>query len=136
MSYTIDLKDNIRTVICTGSLTGTDLPELAEQLSAARTRNPRAMDILADLSRVSEIEIDISTMENFAAGLLRLILPKDIKIALVARTQIQYSYAESFKILSDHPQLEVRVFRHKEDALEWLSEDGSQKERNLRCVND
>jgi hypothetical protein len=136
MGYTINVKDNVRTVVCTGSLTAPDLLELAEQVSALRTRNPQAMDILADLSRVSEIEIDISTMENFAAGLLGIIPPKDIKIALVARTEIQCSYAESFKILSDHPQLEVRVFQDEKDAMEWLSEDGSQKERILRCGND
>ena len=126
MSYTIDVQGKIRTVVCRGSLVSQDLPEIAEKLNAARGRDPQTMAILADLSGLSEIEIDISSMENFAAGLLRLTLPENIKIAVVAKHLIQYSYAESFKILLDHPQIEVQVFESERDAHAWLSEQEEQ----------
>ena len=124
MSYTIDVQNKIRKVVCRGSLASQDLPELMEKLHAVRERSPQAMAILADLTGLSEIEIDISSLENFATGLLRLTLPENFKIAFVANNLIQYSYAESFKILLDQPHIEVQVFRSERDAHTWLSEQG------------
>ncbi len=121
MSYVINTKDNIRTVAFIGSLASRDLPEVAQRLNAARRHDPQAMNIMAELSELSDIEIDITSMENFAAGLLALTLPENIKIAFVAKTLIQDSYAESFRILLEHPQIEVRVFQNEREAHEWLS---------------
>ena len=121
MSYVIKTKDNIRTAAFTGSLASRDLPELAEMLSAARRYDSQAMNIFAELSELSDIEIDMTSMENFAAGILALTLPEKIKIAFVAKTLIQSSYAESFKILLEHPQIEVQVFQNERDAHAWLS---------------
>jgi len=125
MSYIIEARDNIRTVAFTGSLASRDLAEVAERLSVARRHNPQAMNILAELSGLSDIEIDIASMENFAAGLLHLTLTENIKIAFVAKTMIQDSYAESFRILMEHPQIEVQVFQNERDAYEWLSKCGT-----------
>ena len=59
MSYTLTVKDKIRTLVLTGPLTSRELPELAEDLDVLRRSNPETLEILADLSGVSEIEIDI-----------------------------------------------------------------------------
>lgn len=122
MSYAIDVKDKTRKLTLSGALVGQDLPELVEQLNAAHISAPQALNIVADVSGLSDIEIDIASMENFAKELLRLSLPENIKIAFVAKSLIQYSYAESFRIILDHPQIEVQVFQNEMDAQRWLSE--------------
>ena len=133
MNYSISVKDTIITIACAGSLTGQDLSASALLSGDPAMRRNNLTGVLVDMSEVTDIEIDISTMEDFATGLLQVVLPHEIKVALVAGTPMQYSYAESFRILSDHPQLEIQVFRKEKDALGWLLNDPDDNIRSSPC---
>lgn len=83
------------------------------------TLNP-VPDRFADLTGLTKFEVNFLDIEQFAKARKSTKFPNPFKSAIIAPSEVQFGYARMFQTLNDHPQIDVRVFRNRMEACQWV----------------
>ena len=75
-------------------------------------------DRYIDFSALTDIRLKLNHVISVARR--RRVVRQPVKSALVAETAVAFAIAQMYERLMDEGMIEVRAFRHKEDAAEWL----------------
>lgn len=119
IDYRIDNEWGIVVTTVGGELTAEELRRHATTLAG----DPRARecDELVDLSEATGTSVRIGGV----AGTAKWLRGADTnrrggKLALLAPAEAGFRIAQLYKVHREHPDIEIRVFRERGDALDWL----------------
>jgi|CXWL01.1.fsa_nt_gi hypothetical protein len=103
-----------------GTLTGKDLREVADELRAHERELGRVPDRLVDMSAMvaTDTAFNLAILAARVRGVQRF--PNAFRSALVSPTVAVAGFARIFRTLNRNPQIEVRVFEDVESAERWL----------------
>lgn len=83
---------------------------------------------LTDLSAVTKMDIRFKEISHLAELRKAVTFPNAFKSALVAAQPVQYGFARMFQTMNDHPQITIRVFTDRAEAVRWLRGEMSEAE--------
>ena len=119
IDYRIDGDWGIVVTMVSGEVTTEDLRGHATAL--ANDPRARECDELADLSGVTGVSVPTEAVRGMAEWLRDADTNRPGgKLALVAPTDVGFGMARLYEVHREHPDIEVRVFRERGDALDWL----------------
>jgi hypothetical protein len=123
MPHRVSLDEPYFRVWFSGVLTGADLREVAEELRAHERELGRVPDRLVDMSEVvaAGATFQLAILAARVRGIQRF--PNSFRSALVAPRVEVAGFARIFKILNRNPQIDVRVFDRREEAVAWLERE-------------
>jgi hypothetical protein len=120
MPFEIAMEDSVLVITLHGTFTGRDLHELFGAVREAEGRLSFSPNRLTDLTDATGPDInhhDIAEMVQLARFVL---YQNSHKSAIVAPGLLQYGFARMYQLLTNHPQIEVGVFRDIPTAQVWL----------------
>jgi hypothetical protein len=129
VDYMIDTESDLWLVVCSGFTTG---EEYLESLIIASEEDAFHwnIDLLLDLSLVSEFDIGLDTFERIKAmedQASKMFGPSSYKIAAITRGAVDRLNIELYSAMMKETKIEVGDFHTLEDALKWLG--------RLSCLN-
>lgn len=103
-----------------GFLTLEDLMEISARLRELESGAERSMNRITDMSEVTGSSLDYDTMEQFAATRRIAVLQNTIRSAIFAPSPLTFGLARIFQSINNNPNIEIRLFKIRDSALEWL----------------
>jgi hypothetical protein len=122
MAVTVDRREGGVCVSLSGSVGCGDL-DLAARLLERADRETPGLHRFVDTTHVTHVDLDFTTMLRFTNRCSRWIHARDVRIAILVRTDETYGFARMFQNLRDHPGVSVEVFRDQAEALAWLDDE-------------
>lgn len=114
--------ENLVITTAEGSVTPEDLVAHAQAL--ANTPNRPSCE-LVDFSEQVQVTLPSSSVRNAAFFLAdRDENPPGSRLAFVAKTDAIFGMARLFEANRAHPNVAIRVFRDRDEAMQWLREGG------------
>ena len=107
-----------------GDVTRGEFPLHADELARIERECRVSPHRYTDLSE-STSHPNYGTMETFAGVRTHAKLKNKVNSAVFAPSDYQFGMARLFQALNRNPQIEVRVFRDKDEALKWVGWDSS-----------
>lgn len=104
-----------------GVITAGDLVRLASEAETLENALPEPLDRIADISEVSSFEIGYPELSALAERRRARKFSHSVKSAIIATSPVQVGLARMFQTLNDNPQIEIRVLRSVEEALNWFT---------------
>jgi hypothetical protein len=104
-----------------GVLSHADLVAVAKELERLEDESPVPKNRLCDLTSLEDIEVGFQSVLELADTRTRRALATPVKSALIARRPMHFGFARMFQTLNTNPQIEVRIFASKEEALQWFT---------------
>lgn len=83
-----------------------------------------ALSRITDMSEVTDSSLDYETMEQFAVTRRLVWLKSGIRSAILAPSPLTFGLARIFQSINNNPKIEIRLFKERSDALEWLADSG------------
>ena len=119
MRYRVDEDLGIVITTAEGGVTGEDLQRHAQALAA--DPGVQGLDEMVDLSDRRHVDASAGAIRETARLLRERGLNKEGgKLALVAGSEAIFGMARLYAAHRDHPNIGIRVFRDRAEALEWL----------------
>lgn len=106
-----------------GVLTSQDLERFAEEAEVVENSLPVAMNRVTDITSVEAFDIDYFDVLALAARRRVRLFSKPVKSALIAQQPIEIGFSRMFQSLNDNPQIEVRVLKTLDQAIDWFAEE-------------
>jgi hypothetical protein len=109
---------NLVVTTAAGSVTAQDLETHAQELAAVPDRPYRE---LVDFRDRESAEVDLEAVREMANFLRdHDANPPGSKLAMVATADVVYGSLRVYEAHRAHDSLAIRVFRNREEALDWL----------------
>lgn len=125
MALDATIVDGVFRVTFQGNVGISDLQNLAEASKKVEAEGGVSPNFLTDLSAVENAELDFGVIQEFAAMRMTMTLKNRIKSAIVATQPLQLGFARMYQTLTNHPQINMRIFKDRDSAWKWLqTEDG------------
>jgi hypothetical protein len=123
MAFDVRMEGPLLQVRIHGTVTPADLVALVDAVSELESAQPTTPDRITDLTGVEVDGMDVGFPEVLALAQRRreTLVKNPIRSAIVTSTVVQYGMARMFQTLNDHPQITLRIFRDREEALAWLA---------------
>ena len=102
-----------------GDVTAGEFARHATELAQLERGYAISLPRFTDLSE-NPVHPDYGTMANFAGVRTRAKLKNKVKSAVFAPSDFQFGMARMFQTLNRNPEIEVQVFRDKDEALKWV----------------
>lgn len=102
-----------------GDITAADVFHHAGDVARVELASSVSPDRFTDLSETTS-HPDFDGLANFAAVRSEAKLRNNVKSAVYAPTDLQYAIARTFQRLNVNPLIELRVFRDRTEALQWV----------------
>ncbi|HUQ82878.1 MAG TPA: hypothetical protein VM076_17130 [Gemmatimonadaceae bacterium] len=122
MAFSIESAGGLVVITFSGSLTGSDLQGLADELLALERGGAHTPPRLTDLRGVDDMAVGYPEIARLADRSRARPLDAPIRSALVVGQPVQLGIARMFQILNEHPRVTVRIFDDELAARTWLSE--------------
>ncbi|HEX7652744.1 MAG TPA: hypothetical protein VF607_04515, partial [Verrucomicrobiae bacterium] len=90
-------------------------------LVALDATQPTALDRYTDFSEAIASDLSFNEIRNFADARRQATIKNPIRSAIWAPNDEPFGVSRIFGALNSNPQITVRTFRTREEALEWLS---------------
>jgi len=81
-------------------------------------------DRILDIRDVSDFELHFSTMFPFTEARKKMVLPKDIKTAIIVNQPLQIGLARMYQSLNTNPRVSIQIFSTLADAESWVNDPG------------
>lgn len=107
---------------CYGAVTPEDLVEAARQVVDIERAHPEGIDRLTDFREVEEFRVQYLFVSDFAKKRRESRMARAVKSAIVADRPVATGFANMYRTILNHPEVEVRVFPTEAEALAWLRE--------------
>ncbi len=121
--YRVDHARGIVHTTLEGEISAEDLWQHATAL--ASDPDTRECNELADLTGITGATASAGDVRAMGMQLLKSDTNRPGgKFAMVAPTDVSFGMARLYQAHREHPSIEIRVFREREEALAWL-EDGA-----------
>lgn len=78
---------------------------------------------ITDLTNVSQVDLDFSSILDLAKRRMAMTLPNAIKSAIVVSRADHMGFARMFQTVNRHPKITIRIFPDMDGAREWLAGD-------------
>jgi hypothetical protein len=104
-----------------GVLSHADLLALARELERLEDQSPAPKNRICDLTSLDEIEVGFQSILEVAEARTQRPLAAPVKSALIARSRLHFGFARMFQMLNTNPQIELRIFASREDAVQWFA---------------
>ncbi len=118
LSYAISDIERLVRVNATGSVTSEDLPPMSSSLAADNNILP-GMKFLVEAEDV-EPDLTFSDLRNAADTLSKLKAKGVREMAIVTASMHLYALAQVFAVFTPPMSVDVRIFRNRSDAMQWL----------------
>ena len=125
MPYRLALDGAILRIALTGTLAVADMLSFARELAQIESDLPRIPDRIVDMSGVVATGFAFELTMEIARRRREQFFPNPFRSAIVAPSQDTAGFARIFQILSNNPQIEVKVFTTLAEAEQWLGLDAS-----------
>ncbi len=120
MPFRITVEDGVIAITFFGAVAGADLGALATELFDLESRHPRLLPRVIDLSAATSMDLSFPDILALAERRRGQRYPNAFKSAIIAPAPVQFGLARMFQTLNDHPQITLRVFRDRTEALTWI----------------
>ena len=121
MPHEIQATDRFIRVIFTGHFTEADRLELGSELPRVEATYKIFPDRMLDFTAVEKNDFEFPAIERRAAAARARVYPNPFKLALVAPKPLDYGCARMYQILNDNPQVDLKIFKTRSEAEEWLA---------------
>lgn len=121
MPYTLAIENNWISVKIFGRISGPELMQYASDLVALDATQPTALDRYTDFSEAIASDLSFNEIRNFADARRQATIKNPIRSAIWVPNDEPFGVSRIFGALNSNPQITVRTFRTREEALEWLS---------------
>jgi len=121
MSYSVDKYQNIWQAKISEILTDDDIIGLKRKLQIFHEGYALSANGLVDLRTLTDMDIDLSTLNNLTSEMEVHLSRNEIKMAFMVESPIQYGIARMFRIILSPWKTDVRLFEEEKEALEWIS---------------
>lgn len=122
MPIELALADSYLFVRMHGVVTAAEMEAYGVDAENLESQRPESLDRMTDLTEVERFEVAYRDIFQLADRRKRRPHTRDVKVAAIARQPEQVGMARMFQTLSEHPQIEIRIFDSRAEALDWLSE--------------
>lgn len=122
VAHTSQLQDNLITFEFSGVITREEILELAGELSRIESVLPVTPHRLSDFSRVIDLPIGYDEINAFRLRRQAHTLRNPIRSAIYAPSDVQFGLSRMYQMLSSKPEIEVEIFRDRDEAMAWLQE--------------
>ena len=109
-------------VVFSGTITADELFKGARAMAEIERQEPVTPLRLHDLSEVGAFDLDFRSMQQFVDLRKKSRLKNFTRSAIVAPLDLQYGFARMYQTTQENPDIEVKVFRDKAEAVVWLAE--------------
>ena len=121
MAFSVEA-DSVPVVITlSGTLTGSDLQTLADEVLALEQGGTRTPPRLTDLRAVDHMAVGYPEVARLADRTRTRPLNAPVRSALLVKQPVQLGIARMFQILNEHPQVTVRIFEDETSARVWIA---------------
>lgn len=120
MPIELALADSYLFVRMHGVVTAAEMEIYGVDTEKLESQRPESLDRMTDLTEVERFDVVYRDIFQLADRRKRRPHTRNVKVAAIARQPEQIGMARMFQTLSEHPQIEVRIFDTREEALAWL----------------
>ena len=131
MGYEFTTKDGYAHIRFTGQLTVEDLSAVAGCLDELGSTAESSPHRLMDISGVEDISLNFAALQKFTEKRSAVKPRNRVRLAIVARTPVQFGCARMFQQLSKQPRVKVDVFRELDSALQWMLGETEEVDRAI-----
>jgi hypothetical protein len=121
MSYSIQINPDYTRVIYTGTLNNKDIQGVLKDSLTQDGNKLKLINRIEDMRELHGIKIGFDELMDFTENLRTIQLPHGVKTAILTGNSLQYGIARMFQTILEHPQMEIKVFSHEEEACKWVS---------------
>ncbi|WP_404423854.1 hypothetical protein [Nibricoccus sp. IMCC34717] len=121
MPTEVKLSDGVLRITLRGQIVLEDLIAVVEQSRPYEVADRRAPNRFTDISEANAIMITFEDMSLFARRRTEATLPNRVKNAVFAPTEVHYGLARMFEQMNRNPNIELCVFRTRDEAWAWLN---------------
>lgn len=119
MPIEIKIVDGLLWITLRGAVTAKEFALHAAELARIEQESEISPARFSDLSETTALP-DYQTIALFADVRSRAKLKNKVKSALFAPSSFHFGMGRQYQELIRNPEIEVRVFRDKDEALKWL----------------
>lgn len=109
-------------IVYSGTVTKTELVEMAGRLTKLEEGMARIPNRLADLTRLAHPTVTFTDVLAFADQRRGLRFKNAFRSAVLAHGPVATGFAQMWQALNDHPQITIEIFTDRDAALEWPGE--------------
>ncbi len=120
MAARVVLDGPILRITLSGALTAGDLFSLAREMEQIKKALGRIPDRIVDMSNLQATGVAFNLTLELARRRRETVFPNAFRSAILAPARDTVGFARIFRILSNNPQIEVRVFATVGEAEAWL----------------
>jgi hypothetical protein len=123
MPFQIQVEAAIIRITFTGDANKSELADALIELERLEADLERVPDRLTDLTGLKDRDWSFSTVFPVTEDRRKRVFPNKFRSAIVAPTPAAYGYARMFQTLNDNPQIDIQVFKTKDEAEKWLASE-------------
>jgi hypothetical protein len=123
MPYQISLDNNVLQIMLNGRITGSDLQAIVDE-TINYDRAALVPHRVTDMSAITELSIGFPDVLAVAERRRILKFPNPYKSAIVAPQSEHVGFARMMQTLNDNPQVAIKVFSNRQDAINWIAATG------------
>lgn len=105
-----------------GAISAAELLQHARDLARMEGKSAVSLNRFTDLSESTALP-HFMEMADFAARRTEAALKNPVRSAVYAANEFQFGMARMFEKLNANPNIELRIFSDKAEALAWLAAD-------------
>jgi Protein of unknown function (DUF3478). len=121
MPYSIDTSTKFIKVTYSGTLDNNDIQGVLKDSLIVGGNELNLINRIEDMRELHGIKIGFDELMDFTENLRTIQLPHAVKTAILTGNSLQYGIARMFQTILEHPQMEIKVFSHEEEACKWVS---------------
>lgn len=121
MPFQIQGDAEIIRIILSGHLTETEIGEVGRELALLEADYPNTPNRLTDLSGIEKGDLPYAAIQERARKNRGRVYANKFKSAIVAPRALDYGLTRIYQTLSEHPQVDLQIFKSRAEAEEWIT---------------
>jgi hypothetical protein len=121
MSYSIETNTKFVRVTYSETLNVNDIHGVLRDALIIDGKELKLINRIEDMRKLDGINIGFNELRGFTDNLRTIQLTRIVKSAILTGNSLQYGIARMFQTILEHPQMDIKIFSHEEEAVNWLS---------------
>lgn len=117
------IKDSFVLIRPSGSFNAYDLNTLRKEMMKLEEEKPYLTKRFSDFTDVTELNISFNDFSYYKHNRMYLDDMPNYKTAFYVETDLKFGYARMCQTIIEDPKNEIRIFRNKQEAADWLEID-------------